>query len=196
MRHAILPDRGGGRQIAGRIVPSSAQGGTQNKEKPHPAEVSPPLILRHMPSSARPEPSPAMRAYLALIEAERSRDRHLDILVVEDDAAQRRAMELTLGHLGHLVVSASGLSEAARMLRTFDVDVVICDVRLSDGLGTELFELWPPGVRRKPTIAVSCDRDPGLADRCKRAGFDAFLAKPLDFDAVVGVLRGFRSRLR
>lgn len=137
-----------------------------------------------------------MRSYLALMEAERTRERRLYILIVEDDASQRRALELALAQLGHLVVSASGLAEASRMLRTFDVDVLICDVNLPDGAGVDLFEHWPAGVRRKPAIATSCDDSPGLSDRCRHAGFVAFLRKPLDFDVVAGTLRRLGRNVR
>lgn len=137
------------------------------------------------------------RAPLEVLEspaASPSIDARFDVLVVEDHGPSRRALELSLGHLGHLVFSAASLRDARVLLGAFAIDVIVCDVHLSDGSGFELLSLRPPGLRRISTIAISGLGEPTLPDRCRRAGFDAFVAKPLQVEELAGVIRRVTRR--
>ena len=111
----------------------------------------------------------------------------LDVLVVEDDDRVRRGLELSLGHLGHLVFAVSTIAAARSLLRGFQVDVVVCDYSLPDGDACALLDGWPTGQRRVPAIVIS-GRIDGLA-RCREAGVDAFLSKSLAFDELARMIR-------
>lgn len=113
----------------------------------------------------------------------------LDVLVIEDDEPIRRALELSLGHLGHLVASAPTLGDARQLLRGIVFDIVICDFALPDGDALALVRDWPARARRVPAIAISGLRDATLGDRCLRAGFSRFIPKPLHVDVLARALR-------
>lgn len=113
----------------------------------------------------------------------------LDVLVVEDHPAARRALELSLGHLGHLVFTAGTVEEACQLLRGLAVDVVVCDYALPDGDPAALLARWPQAARRVPTIAISGLLDPDLDARCCGMGCDAFLHKPLHIDVLDRTIR-------
>lgn len=116
-----------------------------------------------------------------------------DVLVIEDHPVARRALELSLGHLGHLVFSAPSLRDAAELLRGLQIDVVVCDYHLPDGKAPDLLAHWPAGVRRVPSICISGLPDPRVHPACLAAGFDAFLAKPLAVDALQRTIRDLTS---
>ena len=104
----------------------------------------------------------------------------LDILVIDDDELTRRGLEISLGHLGHLVLSADGIKSASSMLRTFDFDLLICDLRLPDGTGVDILDHLPRKSPRMPAILLTgaaLEQVPVQKD----ASFDAYLQKPLDF---------------
>ncbi|MBF2036735.1 MAG: response regulator [Leptolyngbyaceae cyanobacterium T60_A2020_046] len=72
-------------------------------------------------------------------------------------------------------------------------DVVLMDIQLPDIDGLQLIrqlkghDLW----RTVPVIAVTAMAMAGDRDRCLSAGADAYLSKPLDFDALNQILRQF-----
>jgi DNA-binding response OmpR family regulator len=104
----------------------------------------------------------------------------LDILVVEDDDRARRALELALGHMGHLVIGASSAAEAAALLGAFKVDLVISDHALPDGTCENVLKALRNHAPRVPTIAVSGNNSETLKSEMLAAGFDAWLSKPMD----------------
>lgn len=108
-------------------------------------------------------------------------DGGLDILVAEDDAASRAMLCEMLAGLGHRATPAADGLEALKALRTGRFDMVILDLSMPglDGRGAvrRIRRLGGP-ARRVPVIACSAQLD----DRAglRRAGMDAFLAKPVD----------------
>ena len=123
--------------------------------------------------------STTVRMTLAEVLEDSAPGAQLDLLVVEDHEPTRRAMELALGHLGHLVVSAATLGDARSLLRTLAVDAIVCDVALPDGDARALVADWPEASRRVPAIAISGVKEADLGEACLQSDFDAFLSKPL-----------------
>jgi DNA-binding NtrC family response regulator len=61
------------------------------------------------------------------------------ILIVDDDAPTREAIEAGLKRLGHELMTAGTGDEALEKVRQFPVDLAIIDLKLPDITGTELF---------------------------------------------------------
>jgi DNA-binding response OmpR family regulator len=74
----------------------------------------------------------------------------LRVLLVEDSESVRLTMEAVLELEGHVVASASSLVEARQLHSTGRFDLVLLDVHLGDGLGTELI----PELRQLQPQAV------------------------------------------
>ncbi len=99
------------------------------------------------------------------------------ILIVDDEAEIRRIMQMHLRRKGFEVDIASGVSEASAMLQ-FDrvYDLVVCDFRMPDGNGVEVFKKIKP-----PTgfILIS-----GFADmdetKLREIGIKEIVTKPAD----------------
>jgi DNA-binding NtrC family response regulator len=61
------------------------------------------------------------------------------VLIVDDDAPTREAIEAGLRRLGHEFITAGTGDEALEKVRLFPVDLAIIDLKLPDMSGTELF---------------------------------------------------------
>ena len=110
----------------------------------------------------------------------------LHILVVEDDIDARAILQSLLGYFGALVTVATGVRDGVQALRDMAPDVVITDMVLGRSTGFVLLDEARSAAGRMPFIAVSArDFD---AHELERAGFAAYLRKPLDHNKLVDVI--------
>jgi two-component system, cell cycle response regulator len=109
------------------------------------------------------------------------------ILIIEDNPANLELMTYLLSAFGHTVLAAEdgqGGLEAARRERP---NLIVCDVQLPDIDGYEVAR-WlksDPGLRRTPLVAVTALAMVGDRDRVLAAGFDGYLAKPINPETFV-----------
>jgi CheY-like chemotaxis protein len=131
------------------------------------------------------------------------RGRRLDglrVLAVDDEAQTRELVREVLSLRGADVRSVPSAEEALAALATACPDVLICDIGMPGRDGYALIgavRAFPDGERsRVPAIALTAyarteDRTLG-----REAGFDAYLAKPVDpavlCDTIYEVTRGRR----
>lgn len=115
----------------------------------------------------------------------------LDVLVVEDDATLRAVLVERLAALGQRVHAGAHGLDALRLLGETPIDLGLFDLDLPGVDGLRLAEL----VRRRDTpgrrvhlVALSASCEPGVEARCRAAGFDAFVRKPLDDGELEAVL--------
>jgi signal transduction histidine kinase/CheY-like chemotaxis protein len=104
--------------------------------------------------------------------------RALTILIVEDTTLVRRLMTRLLAIDGHEVIEAETLAEALEQARRPRLDLVLLDLHLPDGDGLALFEGWPSGLRRPPTIVLTAAVTRETEDRVRAAGATV-LRKPI-----------------
>ncbi|GEM_PF-4563524 len=103
---------------------------------------------------------------------------NLRVLVVEDHGATARILRSLLEADGHEVLLARNLAEARQCIATKDFDLLLSDLGLPDGHGSEL----PILVKQKrniPCIALSGYGQPEELERSQRAGFATHLVKPV-----------------
>lgn len=104
------------------------------------------------------------------------------ILVVEDHPANTDLMELLITSSGYGFVAAAdgvaGLAAAARERP----DLIVCDIHLPllDGYGVVAALGRDAQLRRTPVVAVSALAMVGDREKLLAAGFDGYLAKPVD----------------
>lgn len=60
------------------------------------------------------------------------------VLVVDDDAHLCDAIAFAVERKGYRVLKARSGNDAAKLLRTFVIDIVVSDIRMNDGGGREL----------------------------------------------------------
>jgi CheY-like chemotaxis protein len=113
------------------------------------------------------------------------------VLVVDDDAAIRFAMERYFRARGYDTHSAGSADEAARWIRSHSVDVLIADLRLTgfDGVeGLELAKLVRETSPHSRTILLTAYRSPILDEQARPAGVDVVVQKPQRLSALAEVV--------
>ena len=107
--------------------------------------------------------------------------RSLRVLLVEDDDATLTLLATVLSGFGAEVMSASSASSAESLVSRFEPQILITDIEMPGRDGVSLLHLlrstWSATL---PAIAVSGYADEASRDRVKAAGFNGFVAKPLD----------------
>ena len=117
-----------------------------------------------------PQPSISTSATLAGVTA----------LVVEDNGDSRDFFAFALQHCGATVHVAGSVQEALDTAARAAPDVVISDLSMPDADGYALVRALGASGRRPSTVAVTAFPASYSRDRSLRAGFDAFLTKPVD----------------
>lgn len=120
----------------------------------------------------------------------------VSVLLVEDDPISREALEFILASCGARVVSAVSMRDALACYERMLPAVVVSDIGLPGEDGCALMRAIRArelGGDRTPAIAVSGFPSPETSERARRAGFDAFLPKPIDFGELFRMVRALTS---
>ena len=130
---------------------AAAAGGTQ------------PLVTRH-----------------TLAEARRGR---LRVLLVEDNAVNQLVANWALQRLGYTIDVAGSASDALNRTEAQKYDLILMDIQMPDMDGykaTSAIRARERGGNRTPIVAMTGNVAPGELDRCRAAGMDDYLPKPID----------------
>jgi len=116
----------------------------------------------------------------------------LAILLVEDDEANRRIAHLMLEELGFEADEAPSGVEALQRVRTRPYDVILMDLQMPglDGLETTRRIRAEQPSRRTTILALTASVMQDEQARCRDAGMDGYLAKPLRLETLAETLRG------
>lgn len=118
------------------------------------------------------------------------RDR-LRVLVVEDNAINRRLIERQLERLGCPFASAADGRTALEMLRSEDYGLVLLDCQMPglDGYATAAeIRAQEGGKRRAPIVAITANATEEDRRRCLEVGMDDFVPKPIDLESLFATL--------
>jgi class 3 adenylate cyclase len=104
------------------------------------------------------------------------------VLVVDDDALNRRLLTATLAREGLRTTAATDGDEALRAIKEDPPDVVLLDVEMPGVDGFEVLERIKADetTRHLPVIMISGLDDTESVVRCLEIGADDFLPKPFD----------------
>jgi DNA-binding response OmpR family regulator len=117
------------------------------------------------------------------------------ILVVDDDAVLRKALEIKLKSKGYSVLTAAEGPEAIQLVRTEKPDLVLLDVDFPPDVAISWngFSImnWLQRVecsKNTPVILMTGSHRTDLAMRAKDEGAAGFFHKPLDFSALFALI--------
>ena len=116
-------------------------------------------------------------------------------LLVEDDAATRRALGALLERAGFSTATSEDLTSAREELAARAFDVLLLDVHLGEGTGIDLL-LELPRERRPQVILMSGDESVRQAFGSMPLDQLEFLRKPIDSKALRGLLQAVRKRCK
>jgi len=115
------------------------------------------------------------------------------ILLIEDNLANLDLMVYLLEAFGHTTLASHDGEEGLRMASREKPDLIICDVHLPGIDGYEVVRTLKAGpeCRAIPVLAVTALAMGGSADAVLEAGFDGYLAKPIDPETFVRQIAAF-----
>ena len=140
------------------------------------------------PAMASNAPQPAA-AVLGAADARR-------ILLAEDSAPVQILVSAVLETAGHLVDIVDDGAAAVRAAATGTYDLILMDVQMPvlDGLAaTREIRASETGGRRVPIIALTANATSDEMERCRQAGMDIFLSKPVDLDLLLATIGGLKT---
>ena len=111
------------------------------------------------------------------------------IIVLEDDLIVRKSLEQQLRYRRYDVASASTIAAAQELLARDNFDLMIVDVKLPDGDGTELLKQLQLRPTRPLVVMISGFGTVDLAVDCMSNGAFTFLTKPFSPEQLAVTLK-------
>ena len=120
------------------------------------------------------------------------------ILAVDDNVVNQRVAQRYLERMGCTVTIASDGTQAVELCSTeTPFDLILMDVHMPrmDGFtATGCIRSIEGSRRRTPIIALTADAMSGQAEKCRDAGMDGYLSKPIELDQLRKTLDRFLLR--
>ena len=101
-------------------------------------------------------------------------------MLVEDRATMRRSLKRILEEAGYEISEADSIGAAKDMLPAEQPDLILTDLRLPDGQGTELIPEAQQLPRTPPVILITAYGTVETAVEAMKLGAYDFLTKPVD----------------
>jgi CheY-like chemotaxis protein len=117
----------------------------------------------------------------------------MTILVADDNAFSRELIKELLEPSGHVILEAVDGRDALDLIRSCAPDLVFLDLQMpvQDGFSVIRELRSENGFEKLPVVAVTASAMIGDRERAIAAGFDSYIAKPIDLcqvEAQVDVL--------
>ncbi|MFB9274530.1 response regulator [Cohnella cellulosilytica] len=143
------------------------------------------VITSSSPRTAGPLPSPSAEAAAALeTNAAGSADVCPRIWVVDDQEINRIVIQQLLGSQGYTTFMLESGTEAVARIESGEagVDLILMDLHMPDMDGIEATVRIRKrfGQERLPIVAVTADATPEMHARCREAGMNAIVTKPIE----------------
>lgn len=111
------------------------------------------------------------------------------IIVVEDDLAVRKSLEVTLRTRRYDVAAVSNIAAAEEYLAKDNFDMVFLDVRLPDGDGTQFLKAIQTRAQRPLVVIMTGFGSVESAVECMKNGAFDYMIKPFSPDQIDFTLR-------
>jgi CheY-like chemotaxis protein len=104
------------------------------------------------------------------------------ILIVDDDPDAVEVLSALLEHAGYEVEGAEHALAAVCAVVRSAPDLVLADIRMPivDGMGLATELKTHLDTRDIPVVAITGYDTPAMRERALKAGFDGYIAKPID----------------
>lgn len=111
------------------------------------------------------------------------------VLLVEDNADNRRLMQRIIGDLATLLEASDG-AEGLRLAQAERPDLILMDLSLPvmSGWDVTLRLKADPATRHIPIVVVSAHAMEGDREKAIAAGCDAYVAKPIEIAPFLALL--------
>jgi CheY-like chemotaxis protein len=118
------------------------------------------------------------------------------ILIIEDNATNLELQQYLLNSAGYVTLSAADGAEGMRVARQERPDLVLCDLRMPIMNGYEVVQEFKADTRLQqiPIVAVTASSMSGDSKKALAAGFDGYIAKPIEPETFVQQVEDFLPR--
>jgi CheY-like chemotaxis protein len=113
----------------------------------------------------------------------------LRVLIIDDNADAADSMAMLLQIEGHAVAAAYSPEDGLEKAASTSPDLILLDIGLPRIDGCEVARTLRSSGFKARLVAVTGHGDEDIRQRILKAGFDAHLLKPVDFDALGELLR-------
>ncbi|MFV3130244.1 ATP-binding protein [Niveispirillum sp. KHB5.9] len=124
--------------------------------------------------------------------------RPLHVLVAEDLPVNQLLVRAILERAGHKVDIAMDGIAAVEAVQRQPYDLVLMDVQMPgmDGLeATRVIRALPSAAGRIPIVALTANALPSEVERCRKAGMDDHIAKPIEASHLIAALARWSQRI-
>jgi PAS domain S-box-containing protein len=129
----------------------------------------------------------------AITAVDKHEQRPLQILLAEDNVANRRLATINLEKWGHRVTVASNGDDAVAAVKIHNFDLVLMDMQMPRSNGLEataaIRRREEKTKRRVPIIAVTANAMAGHRENCLKAGMDDFVTKPIRYHELLAAMQ-------
>ncbi len=118
-----------------------------------------------------------------------------NLLIVDDDPNAVRVLSAILSQDGYMVTESRDGKNALRLIPKVNPDLIVCDIKMPDMDGMQLFESLQNGYSNIPFVFLTGFGSIETAVRAMRSGAYHFFAKPPDYLKLKQVIdKGVASR--
>jgi CheY-like chemotaxis protein len=110
------------------------------------------------------------------------------ILVMEDNPDLCRLYSKALAGTGYQVYAATSIQEAQQLLQQYRFDIMLCDIHIGAGRGTDLLREHAAALATSGTQVIMVSGQAQYRDMCEELGADFFLEKPVAISTLVGLV--------
>ncbi|MBU0507611.1 sigma-54 dependent transcriptional regulator [bacterium] len=118
------------------------------------------------------------------------------VLIIDDDDAIRRTLELHLSEQRFEVYGADNLVSGRALWNEREPDIVVLDLKLPDGDGTALLQEQTAAQSPAMVVMITGHQDMEYAIRAMKSGAFNYIHKPLDIDELDAVLAKAAQQVR
>jgi two-component system, cell cycle response regulator CtrA len=120
----------------------------------------------------------------------------MNVLLIEDDGAMARGIELMLAGEGFNVCAANLGEDGLKFGKQNEYDIIVLDLQLPDLSGFDVLKALRAGAIHTPVLILSGNPDPAAKVGALRLGADDYLVKPFHKDELVARVRAVIRRSR
>jgi two-component system sensor histidine kinase RpfC len=123
--------------------------------------------------------------------------RQLSVLVAEDNRTNQMVIVKSLERLGHSAMVVNNGEAALDALAKDSFDLVLMDVNMPvmNGIeATKLYRVFSLGQPHVPIVALTADATTDTWARCKEAGMDGYVTKPIEPVRLLDVIDSVLTR--
>ena len=116
------------------------------------------------------------------------------ILIIDDDSRNIFALIAVLRSRGYKCLSAVTISDAVELIKGGSgIGIILMDMMMPDMDGYEAIPRIKnlADAEKMPIISVTAQAMVGDRERCLQAGADGYIAKPVDIDALVNLIKQY-----